>query len=248
MRLTTMLTNACLLGAVVTVTLYGHTGAASAQTITPVLLPPGKPASQMTTPAPAQSTTNNAANAATSSTPSTSTAPAATTQPSVPSVTVTEMTGEWGGVTKLNSTTAIPLMVEAQKRYAYVMAGGQVEANAGTFQLKGQTYRYLSDDIGTSVKLRNYLQQTFTRQASDALIGKYFIQYNGRTAQLDADGGSLLEWNRSTAKMLSMTDTARVYRLTVPYAGNAQPVERIVVKFSLVDGLWKINTAPHLIF
>ncbi len=245
MRLTKILTTACLLGAVVTVTLYGHTSAASAQAITPVLLPAGKPASQTTTPAPPQNATNNAANA---STPATSTAPAATTQPSTPTVTVTEMTGEWGGVTKLNSTTAIPLMVEAQKRYAYVMAGGQAGTNGATFQLKGQTYRYLSDDIGTSVKLSSYLQQVFTRQASDALIGKYFIQYNGRMAQLEADGGSLLEWNRSTAKMLSMTDTARVYRLTVPYANNAHPVERIVVKFSLVDGLWKINTAPHVIF
>lgn len=246
MRLTKILTNACLLGAMVTVTLYGHTGAASAQAITPVLLPAGKPASQAGAPAPSQGASNAATpSQAAPSMNAPSTAPATTTPSTTPSVTITE---EWGGVTKLNSTNAIPLMVEAQKRYAYVLAGGEVGANAGTFQLNGQTYRYLSQDIGTSVKLSSYLQQTFTRQASDALIGKYFIQYNGRMAQLESDGGSMLDWTRSTAKMLSMTDTARVYRLTVPYANNAHPVERIVVKFSLVDGLWKINTAPHLIF
>ncbi len=239
MNLTKVLTSACLLGTVVTAALTAPASFAGAQAITPITLPAGKPATQA---APSPSVTSAA-------TPDTSTTPAETTKPasssSAPSFTITE---EWGGVTKLNNTTAVPLVTEAQKRYAYVMAGGASVSNTDTFQLKGQTYRYVSDDIGTSAKLSSYLEQTFTRQASDALISKYFLKYNGRMAQLQADGGSLLEWNRSTAKMLSMTDTARVYRMTVPYANNAHPVERIVVKFSLVDGLWKVNTAPHLIF
>ncbi|WP_322922337.1 DL-endopeptidase inhibitor IseA family protein [Paenibacillus campi] len=235
MNLTKMLTNACLLGTVVTVALYAHTGLAGAQANTAALLPAGKSASQ----------TVSSQTAVTTDTPVTITIPDDTIPMDSPTVTITQ---EWGGVTKLNSTTAIPLIVEAQKRYTYVMEGGQFSNDNGTFQYKGMSYRYLSEDIGTRAKLSDYLQQAFTRQASDALIGKFFIQYNGRMAQPDADGGSMLDWERSTAKMISMTNTARVYRLTVPYANNAAPVERIVVKFSLVDGLWKVNTAPQLIF
>ncbi|WP_052714150.1 DL-endopeptidase inhibitor IseA family protein [Paenibacillus dauci] len=154
----------------------------------------------------------------------------------------------WTGVSKLNHETVIPLIVEAQKRYTYTTSGGASSTAAGTFTLSGQTYRYLSQDIGTRSKLLAYLMETYTKQASETFIQKNFVQNNGKMAQLQADGGSLLEFDRATAKMISMTDTSRVYRLTVPYVDNAQPVERVMVKFALVDGQWKINTAPHVLF
>lgn len=154
----------------------------------------------------------------------------------------------WTGISKLNHETVIPLIVEAQKRYTYTTSGGASGAAAGTFTLSGQTYRYLSQDIGTRSKLLSYLMETYTKQASETFIQKNFVQNNGKMAQLQADGGSLLEFDRATAKMISMTDTSRVYRLTVPYVDNAQPVERVMVKFALVDGQWKINTAPHVLF
>ncbi|WP_017812118.1 DL-endopeptidase inhibitor IseA family protein [Paenibacillus shenyangensis] len=154
----------------------------------------------------------------------------------------------WTGVSKLNHETVIPLIVEAQKRYTYTTSGGASSTAAGTFTLSGQTYRYLSQDIGTRSKLLAYLMETYTKQASETFIQKNFVQNNGKMAQLQADGGSLLEFDRATAKMISMTDTSRVYRLTVPYVDNAQPVERVMVKFALVDRQWKINTAPHVLF
>lgn len=154
----------------------------------------------------------------------------------------------WTGVSKLNHETVIPLVVEAQKRYTYATSGGASGTAAGTFTLSGQKYRYLSQDIGTRSKLLSYLMETYTKQASETFIQKHFVQNNGKMAQLEADGGSLLEFDRATAKMISMTDTSRVYRLTVPYVDNAQPVERVMVKFALVDGQWKINTAPHVLF
>ncbi|WP_458118704.1 DL-endopeptidase inhibitor IseA family protein [Paenibacillus sp. Z6-24] len=154
----------------------------------------------------------------------------------------------WTGVSKLNHETVIPLVVEAQKRYTYTTSGGASGTAAGTFTLSGQRYRYLSQDIGTHSKLLAYLMETYTKQASETFIQKYFVQNNGKMAQLEADGGSLLEFDRATAKMISMTDTSRVYRLTVPYVDNIQPVKRVMVKFALVDGQWKINTASHVLF
>lgn len=184
-----------------------------------------------------------AANASKTATSTSTTSTAAT-----PAVTYYNADGVWTGVPKLNHDSVIPLVVESEKRYIYTSTGGKTSTTNTTFSLNNKVYRYVSTDIGTHSKLLAYLMETYTKQASEAYIQKYFIENNGKMAQLEADGGSMLEFNRATAKMISMTDTARVYRLTVPYVDNGSPVERILVKFTLVDGLWKLNTSPSALF
>lgn len=173
---------------------------------------------------------------------------ATTTTATTPTVSYYTKDGVWTGVKKLNHDSVTPLMVEAEKRYDYISTGGKTSTTDSTFSLNNKTYRYLSTDINTHAKLVAYLTETYTKQASEAYIQKYVIENNGKLAQVVPDGDSTLEFNRSTAKMISMTDTTRVYRLTVPYVKDTQPVERMLVKFELVDGLWKINTSPSALF
>ncbi|MCF2717562.1 IseA DL-endopeptidase inhibitor family protein [Paenibacillus sp. UKAQ_18] len=148
---------------------------------------------------------------------------------------------------KLNHESAIPLVLEAQSRYQYAVSGGSSVGEA--FQLNGKSYRYLSEDIGTKTKLISYLTQAYTKQASEQFVGKFFVEVNGRLAQLNADGGNLLEFSRATAKMVTMTPVKRSYLLTVPYpAQTKQANAKITVNFEKVGSYWKISSAPHVIF
>ncbi|WP_025717133.1 DL-endopeptidase inhibitor IseA family protein, partial [Paenibacillus sp. 1-18] len=148
---------------------------------------------------------------------------------------------------KLNHESAIPLVLEAQSRYQHAISGGSTVGKS--FQWNGKSYRYLSEDIGTKTKLINYLTQAYTKQASEQFVGKFFVEINGKLAQLNADGGNLLEFNRATAKMVTMTPVNRSYLLTVPYpAGTKKANEKITVNFEKVGSYWKISSAPHMIF
>ncbi|WP_342428136.1 DL-endopeptidase inhibitor IseA family protein [Paenibacillus sp. FSL L8-0158] len=148
---------------------------------------------------------------------------------------------------KLNHESAVPLVLEAQSRYQYAISGGSPVGKS--FQLNGKSYRYLSEDIGTKTKLISYLTQAYTKQASEQFVGKFFVEVNGKLAQLNADGGNLLEFNRATAKMVTMTPVKRSYLLTVPYPAEAkQANEKITVNFEKVGSYWKISSAPHVIF
>ncbi|MEC0239501.1 DL-endopeptidase inhibitor IseA family protein [Paenibacillus dokdonensis] len=149
-------------------------------------------------------------------------------------------------ITRLNNTSVTPLIVEAEKRFFYAMGGGT--ASEEGFELNGQQYRYVSDDIGTRAKLMDYLKQVYTEKAAAYFVDKYFITHDGRLAQLNADAGNILEYNKATAKMLSMTATQRVYKLSVPYPEHNQGPKYIVVKFEKVGDFWRVGTAPHAIF
>jgi iseA protein len=148
---------------------------------------------------------------------------------------------------KLNHESAVPLVLEAQSRYLYAISGGSSVGES--FQRNGKSYRYLSEDIGTKTKLTNYLTQAYTKQASEQFVGKFFVEINGKLAQLDADGGNLPEFNRATAKMVTMTPVKRSYLLTVPYPAETKKAnEKITVNFEKVGSYWKISSAPHIIF
>ncbi|WP_068782173.1 DL-endopeptidase inhibitor IseA family protein [Paenibacillus sp. GM2] len=151
-------------------------------------------------------------------------------------------------ITKLNSTSVAPLVNEAKERYYHVMCGGD-ETDKG-FELNGQQYRYLFDDIGTRAKLMDYLKNVYTETAAAYLVDKYLITHNGRLAiaQLHVAKGNILEFDKATAKMLSMTETKRVYKLCVPHPDHTLQSEYITVKFKKIGDYWRVDTAPHVIF
>ncbi|MGG4204155.1 DL-endopeptidase inhibitor IseA family protein [Paenibacillus jamilae] len=196
--------------------------------------------------APAQRPSTSVAPAAAPSVPST-VKPSKPQQPSTSAPAAAATSVKPTQLDKLNHESAVPLVLEAQSRYQYAISGGSPVGES--FQLNGKSYRYLSEDIGTKTKLISYLTQAYTKQASEQFVGKFFVEVNGRLAQLNADSGNLLEFNRATAKMVTMTPVKRSYLLTVPYpAETKQANEKITVNFEKVGSYWKISSAPHVIF
>ncbi|MEC0180041.1 DL-endopeptidase inhibitor IseA family protein [Paenibacillus peoriae] len=250
-------------------------GVASPSATVPALVPAPAASASVTPPAPAQapsaqaaSIPSAAAGSAKATAPAAPSAPAprssasvapaaaptapSTAQPSTPqppsaSAPAAATSVKPTQLDKLNHESAIPLVLEAQSRYLYAISGGSSVGES--FQRNGKSYRYLSEDIGTKTKLINYLTQAYTKQASEQFVGKFFVEINGKLAQLDADGGNLLEFNRATAKMVTMTPVKRSYLLTVPYPAETKKAnEKITVNFEKVGSYWKISSAPHVIF
>lgn len=205
-----------------------------------------KAASPVAPSAPAQRPSTSVAPAAAPTVPSTA-KPSKPQQPSTSAPAAAATSVKPTQLDKLNHESAVPLVLEAQSRYQYAVSGGSSVGEA--FQLNGKSYRYLSEDIGTKTKLISYLTQAYTKQASEQFVGKFFVEVNGRLAQLNADGGNLLEFSRATAKMVTMTPVKRSYLLTVPYPAQTKKAnEKITVNFEKVGSYWKISSAPHVIF
>ncbi|WP_348622439.1 DL-endopeptidase inhibitor IseA family protein [Paenibacillus polymyxa] len=221
-------------------------GSAKAATPAAPSAPVQRPSTPVAPSAPAQRPSTSVAPAAAPSVPST-VKPSKPQQPSTSAPAAAASSVKPTQLDKLNHESAVPLVLEAQSRYQYAINGGSPVGES--FQLNGKSYRYLSEDIGTKTKLISYLTQAYTKQASEQFVGKFFVEVNGRLAQLNADGGNLLEFNRATAKMVTMTPVKRSYLLTVPYpAETKQANEKITVNFEKVGSYWKISSAPHVIF
>ncbi|KAF6626701.1 hypothetical protein H6F38_24090 [Paenibacillus sp. EKM208P] len=205
-----------------------------------------KAASPVAPSAPAQRPSTSVAPAAAPTVPSTA-KPSKPQQPSTSAPAAAATSVKPTQLDKLNHESAVPLVLEAQSRYQYAISGGSSVGES--FQLNGKSYRYLSEDIGTKTKLISYLTQAYTKQASEQFVGKFFVEVNGRLAQLNADGGNLLEFGRATAKMVTMTPVKRSYLLTVPYPAQTKKAnEKITVNFEKVGSYWKVSSAPHVIF
>ncbi|MCP3796726.1 IseA DL-endopeptidase inhibitor family protein [Paenibacillus sp. CH40] len=221
-------------------------GSAKAATPAAPSAPVQRPSTPVAPSAPAQRPSTSVAPAAAPSVPST-VKPSKPQQPSTSAPAAAASSVKPTQLDKLNHESAVPLVLEAQSRYQYAISGGSPVGES--FQLNGKSYRYLSEDIGTKTKLISYLTQAYTKQASEQFVGKFFVEVNGRLAQLNADGGNLLEFNRATAKMVTMTPVKRSYLLTVPYpAETKQANAKITVNFEKVGSYWKISSAPHVIF
>lgn len=157
-------------------------------------------------------------------------------------------------IKSIDEKNVISLIVEARKRYFYTSSGGKGNDSGimEVFKLKSDPnayeYRYLSSDIGTQKKLLAYLTQAFTRQASEIYMKERFITYQGRMAQVNADGGNLLEFDKATAKLLKISGNVRDYRLTIPYPDPTMKPEVQIVTVQKVNGVWRIATPPEKIF
>lgn len=124
----------------------------------------------------------------------------------------------------------------------YVMNGGSGEIE--TFTKDGNDYRYLGVDLDTKEKVIAYLQQSFSKEAAISFLEQAaFIEVNGRLAQSNADGGSLLNWKNATASLLIEEENNRVYQYSVPYGDGFDQIILEVVFVKEKDG-WKLNNNP----
>lgn len=157
-------------------------------------------------------------------------------------------------IKSINEKNIISLVVEARKRFFYTNSGGTGSSSGEmeVFKLKSDPsayeYRYLSADIGTEKKLLAYLMQTFTKRASEVYMKERFITHQGRTAQVNADKGNILEFEKATAKLIKTSGNVRDYQLTIPYPDSTMKPEVKIVTVQKVNGVWRIATPLEKLF
>ncbi|CAH1209488.1 hypothetical protein PAECIP111892_03226 [Paenibacillus auburnensis] len=150
-------------------------------------------------------------------------------------------------INNLTVKSIIPLVVHAKKLYTYASGSGNVY-NPETFVYNGMNYRYLSSDLGTKQQLMNYIKRAYTHNAAAFYVQTQFLEYKGRMAQVNADVGNALQYDKATAIMVSKTATTAVFELSVPQPDGQGANEMVVVKLKKVNGYWRIDMSPDTLF
>lgn len=142
----------------------------------------------------------------------------------------------------------VALVSKWKKSESYVQSGGNYkDGEYKSFQYENMSYRYLSSDIGTKKKLLKYLTNTLTRsQANQFIEERGLIEHKGKMAQPEADGGSLLQWDKAKAIFLEKNDKKRTYKLEVP-VGELKETEAFHTEVIYLQGKgWKISERPYM--
>ena len=128
-------------------------------------------------------------------------------------------------VPSLTENDALQLFKAAKNSYWYVVRGGDGRQNDERFTYQDQHYRYMAESLNTMNKLKQYLERTFTNDQVDALIRKLgIIEYKGVLAQPDADGGSILDYDKAKINETTSTPTTKKFTLSVPLGDTNEVV------------------------
>ncbi|MFF5995348.1 DL-endopeptidase inhibitor IseA family protein [Lysinibacillus sp. KU-BSD001] len=142
----------------------------------------------------------------------------------------------------LTSEEALALFHRSQTSYWYVVSGGEGKRDSTIFTYNDQYYRYMAETLNTAEKLKAYLGAVYTEEQANHLIETLgIIEYKGVLIQPDADGGSLLDWGRTTIKELSSTGNVKSFEMTVPI-GDSNEFAKYVGELHYIEGLgWRVH-------
>ncbi|PLS16079.1 hypothetical protein CVD28_18715 [Bacillus sp. M6-12] len=146
----------------------------------------------------------------------------------------------------LSAKQAVQIAAVFAKSASYVQAGGSYKTGEyKTFSYKGETYRYLSAAIDTKKELLAYLQKSLTSAAAGQFIkSRGIIEYKGKLAQVEADGGSLLQWEKSAASLVKSEKSKKIYRLSVPL-GETKEKQAFLAEYQYIEKIgWKLSKEP----
>ncbi|WP_052948798.1 DL-endopeptidase inhibitor IseA family protein [Mesobacillus campisalis] len=148
----------------------------------------------------------------------------------------------------LSNEMAVQVAADFAAASAYVQRGGDYqEGEYRTFTHKGQTYRYLAADIDTHKELMKYMANSLTEKAAENFIkAQGLILHIGKLAQLEADGGSLLNWEQAEAELVREEKQSAVYRLFVPVGETGERQTYIAEYQNLKSSGWRISKEPSL--
>ncbi len=148
----------------------------------------------------------------------------------------------------ISSKLVVSLSNKLAQTKAYVQSGGSYkEGEYKSFMYKDQYYRFLSSDIDTKKELMKYLKRSLTHKAAEQFIeDSGIIEFQGKMAQVEADGGSLLQWEKANTEYLKTEKNRKFYRVTVPVGETDQKV-MYIVKLKYVGKVgWRIDQEPYL--
>ncbi|KAB2338096.1 hypothetical protein F7731_00530 [Cytobacillus depressus] len=139
------------------------------------------------------------------------------------------------------------LVIKWKKSESYVQRGGDYkEGEYQSFQYKNKPYRYLASDLDTKKELMEYLTLTLTQSQAKLFIKeRQIIEYKGKMAQPEADGGSILQWDKAKAAFVKKEGWNRTYKLEVP-VGETKDKDIFLVDVLYLQGKgWKISERPY---
>lgn len=134
---------------------------------------------------------------------------------------------------------------EALMKSIYVGTGGAMEGETvESFDLNNLNYRFLGSDLNSMEKLTNYLSSSYSNEAIQSFIESTgIIEHNGRLAQPNADGGSLLNYSNATIEKVKNLGTEMQFDLKVPI-GNSLTFKIVPVVFKKTEDGWRITSNP----
>ncbi|SOC16672.1 S-layer family protein [Ureibacillus xyleni] len=142
----------------------------------------------------------------------------------------------------VTSKEAIALISGANKAYWYAVSGGEGPRELETFMKGDLEYRYMGETLDSEEKLLNYLGTWYSPEQTAKLFKELgFITHNGKLAQPNADGGSLLNWEKATAKLIKSSTKSKTFEVKVPIADFGE-YETNQVDLRFVEGIgWRVN-------
>ncbi len=148
-----------------------------------------------------------------------------------------------GDDSMMTSKEAVSLFSGANKAYWYVVSGGEGKRDLSTFTKGDLEYRYMAENLDSEEKLRAYLEKWYTPEQTANLFKELgFITHNGKLAQPNADGGSLLNWEKALGTLTKGSTTVKTYELKVPL-GELNEVETVMGELRYVPGQgWKVHS------
>lgn len=146
----------------------------------------------------------------------------------------------------LSSSRAKEIAVKGNQHFWNALSGhipGTKDSKcpSSSFSYKGKDYRYFCSELDTKKEFVSYMNQVYTLNAINKGIEKYrFIEYKGKFAQPNADGGSVLQWSSSSAKLIYQKKNVRQFEFTVPTGEKGKTVKKKVTFFYYKNN-WLIN-------
>lgn len=161
-----------------------------------------------------------------------------------------EPAGKETAANTIDEAGVLELVQEAIKHKFYVQAGGSIEGEMETFEQEGMEFRYLGSDLETKDKLLAYLEETFTPEAAEQFIAEMmFIEKDGRMAQPNADGGSILQWDKAEVSLIQESGNSKEFAFKVPYGDEADPqYDTIPIQVTYVaEKGWRVATSASML-
>ncbi|MCR8980558.1 DL-endopeptidase inhibitor IseA family protein [Brevibacillus laterosporus] len=168
-----------------------------------------------------------------------------TTETAQPATEITKPAGSKH--TNMDEKEAVALAAEGADAYAYVLNGGKIEPDKSkSFTHEGKDYRFVGSDIDTKEKLMKYLENVYTKTASDKVVDNLkLIEKDGKLAQPSIDKSSVLQWGSGQAEMITENQNGREYEIKVPIGEGDQVDFKVYsVRIKQEDGVWKLDTIP----
>lgn len=139
---------------------------------------------------------------------------------------------------------AVGLAEDAQTHFWVISSGGHGDRQEGSFAFKGSDYRWMATDLNTKTKFIEYMELLYTPEQAEAYWNKQIdngslVEIEGKLAQPNADGGSMMEWGKATAQLIKDGQGSKIFRFSVPLHDKFEAKE---IKLRFVEGKgWRID-------